>query len=80
MVTTILRLPRVLSENGYSKSTHYSYIAKGLYTKPIKLGARAVGWPVNEVAAINLARIAGKSDQEIRDLVIKLEVQRKVGL
>jgi prophage regulatory protein len=41
------------------------------------LGARAVGWPANEVAALNAARISGKSDSEIRDLVVKLEAARK---
>jgi prophage regulatory protein len=36
-----------------------------------------VGWPANEVAALNAARIAGKSDDEIRQLVRKLEAARK---
>jgi prophage regulatory protein len=38
---------------------------------------RAVGWPENEVFVLNAARIAGKSDDEIRQLVIKLETVRK---
>jgi prophage regulatory protein len=36
-----------------------------------------VGWPSSEVAAINAARIAGKTDDEIRALVVKLEEARK---
>ncbi len=43
----------------------------------MSLGARAVGWPSDEVAAINSARSAGKTDEEIRDLVAKLEAARK---
>jgi prophage regulatory protein len=43
----------------------------------VKLGARAVGWPAREVAAINAARIAGRSDDEIRVLVTKLEAARR---
>jgi len=48
-----------------------------VFTKPVSLGGRAVGWPAHEVAALNAARIAGHSDAEIRDLVVKLETARK---
>jgi prophage regulatory protein len=79
MSQKILRLPAVRSESGLSRSTIYLRIAQGLWTKPISLGARAVGWPSSEVAAINAARIAGKSDPEIRALVVKLEAARKAA-
>ncbi|OQX19914.1 MAG: transcriptional regulator, partial [Desulfobulbaceae bacterium A2] len=52
-------------------------ISQGLWTKPVSLGERSVGWPDNEVTAINEARIAGKSEEEIRALVIRLETARK---
>jgi prophage regulatory protein len=42
----------------------------------VKIGARAAGWPASEVQALNAARIAGKSDDEIRELVLKLEAAR----
>jgi prophage regulatory protein len=77
MTHTILRLPAVKTSNGLSRSTLYLRIAHGLFTKPVSLGGRAVGWPSNEVAALNAARIAGKSDAEVRDLVVKLEAARK---
>ena len=77
MVTTILRLPSVKTESGYSRSMIYLRIAQGLWTKQVKLGPRCVGWPAGEVAALNAARIAGKSDKEIRALVVKLEAARK---
>lgn len=79
MVTTILRLPNVKSESGLSRSTIYLRIAQGLWPKPVNLGVRAVGWPAAEIAAINAARIAGKSDDEIRALVVKLEAARKAA-
>ena len=79
MLHTILRLPAVKAKTGYSHSTHYLRIAQGLFTKPVSLGARAVGWPSSEVAAINAARIAGKTDDEIRALVVKLEAARKAA-
>ena len=52
-------------------------IAHGLWTRPVHLGARADSWPSVEVATLNAARIAGKTDDEIRDLVAKLEATRK---
>jgi prophage regulatory protein len=77
MLQTILRLPAVKSESGYSRSTIYLRISQKLWPKPVSLGARSIGWPSNEVAAINAARIAGKSDEQIRALVIELEAARK---
>lgn len=79
MTHTILRFPAVKVETGHSHSTHYLRITQGLFTKPVSLGARAVGWPSSEVAAINAARIAGKTDDEIRKLVVKLEAARKTA-
>lgn len=80
MTTTILRISTVLQERGRSHSSHYLDIQQGLFTRPVKIGMRAVGWPANEVATLNAARIAGKSDEEIRALVTKLEANRKVGV
>ena len=77
MKRTILRIPAVKSYSGLSRSTIYLRIAQGLWTKPVSLGARAVGWPSDEVEAINAARIAGKSDEDVRALVAKLEADRK---
>lgn len=79
MLQTIFRLPAVKSETGLSRSTLYLRISQGLWPKPVSLGARAVGWPAREVAAVNAARIAGKSDEEIRALVVKLEAARRTA-
>ena len=76
MSHAILRVPAVSSESGYSRSTIYLRISQDLWTKPISLGPRCVGWPASEVSALNAARISGKSDQEIRDLVKRLEAAR----
>lgn len=77
MRSTILRLPTVLAESGYSRSTLYLRMNQGLWPKQVSLGARAVGWPESEVQAMNSARIAGKSDEAIRALVAQLEAARK---
>lgn len=73
----ILRGPVVDSNTGQGRSTRYVRMAQGLFPKPIKLGPRSVGWLESEVEAINAARAAGKSDDEIRALVLKLEAARK---
>ena len=73
---TILRRRQIEAETGYSRSTLYLRIAQGLWTKQVSLGARAVGWPAAEVDALNAARIAGKTDTDIRALVLRLEAAR----
>jgi len=73
----IARLPAILAASGYKRSTLYLRIQQGLWPKPVSLGARAVGWPTYECDALNAARIAGKSDGEIRQLVAELEAARK---
>ena len=80
MVQAILRLPAVKAESGASRSTIYLRIQQGLWPKPVRLGPRSVGWPASEVAAINSARIAGMTDDEIRAVVIKLEAARKTAV
>lgn len=77
MLKYIQRLPEVKIQTGLARSTIYLRISEGLWTKQVHIGPRAVGWPSDEVAAINSARIAGKPDAEIRALVIKLEAARK---
>lgn len=71
------RLSRVTYEIGRSRSTIYNDITQGLFPSPVRLGKRAVGWPEDEVGAIKAARIAGKSDDEIRALVTKIHAARK---
>ena len=72
----ILRLPEVKNQTGQARSTIYYLINQELITKPISLGGRNVGWPENEIAKINGARIAGQSDEEIRELVRNLHAAR----
>ena len=79
MTLTILRLPAVLRERARSRSAHYLDIQQGLFTHPVHIGLRAVGWPASEVAALNAARIAGKTEAEIRELVRQLETARKAA-
>ena len=74
---SILRMPSVKCETGHrSHASIYNAINLGLFTKPVQIGRRAVGWPSEEVAAINAARIAGQSEAEIKGLVVHLHDKR----
>ena len=74
---SIWRMPAIKAETGHrSHATIYNAIKAGLFTRPVQIGQRAVGWPSDEVQAINAARIAGKSDAEIRELVTRLHTKR----
>lgn len=79
-MTKILRLPMVMDMTGLSRASVYSYISQGLITNPVKIGASSVGWPESDIAAINAARISGKSDDDIRALVAHLESARATSL
>ena len=74
---SILRMPAVKAETGHrSHASIYNAIKAGLYTNPVPIGQRSVGWPDREVKAINAARIAGKSESELRELVARLHIMR----
>ena len=74
---SILRMPAVKAETGHrSHASIYNALKAGLFTKPVKIGQRSVGWVMTEVQAINAARIAGKSEIEIRELVTRLHAKR----
>ena len=75
----ILRKPQTKAEMGYRSDTSITNALKaGLLTRPVPIGARALGWPDDEIRAINAARIAGKTDDEIRALVEHLQGQRAI--
>jgi prophage regulatory protein len=74
---TILRMPAVKAEMGHrSHASIYTAIKAGLFTRPVLIGQRSVGWPSAEIQAINQARIAGQSEADIRELVNVLHEKR----
>ena len=48
---SILRRKQVEKRTGLSRSTIYLRIQENNFPRPIKLGARAVGWLENEIEA-----------------------------
>jgi prophage regulatory protein len=73
----LLRISDACAVTGDKRSSFYRKVMEGLITKPVKIGCgRAVAWPDTELEAINYARLAGKTDVEIRELVTELDAQR----
>jgi prophage regulatory protein len=72
MTTYLHRLPAVVKMYSKSRSTIYAEIANGLFVPPVRLGPRVVAWLEREIEKVITARIEGRSDQDIRKLVIGL--------
>lgn len=73
----IWRIEKCKAEAGYrSNASIYNLIRDGLWTKPVPIGLRSVGWPDDEVRTLCAARIAGKANDEIRELVNRLHMLR----
>ena len=70
------RLPSVLSRRSDGRSSLYLDIQRGVWTPPIRMG-RASAWPEHETQALLAARIAGASDDQLKQLVRDLLEQRK---
>ncbi|NQZ22028.1 MAG: AlpA family phage regulatory protein [Colwellia sp.] len=73
---TLSRQPSVLKTFSFKKSTLYNRIQEGLIVPPVSLGGRSVAWPDHELQAILRAMCAGKSPDEIKQLVTELVAKR----
>ncbi len=74
-----LRLPAVCDRTGKPKSTVYREVGDGLLPPPVRIGERASAWPDDEIDAVNLARLRGQTNNEIRNLVTELVNARLVA-
>lgn len=73
----ILRLPEVKRILGHrADASVYNAIRAGLFPGGVAIGQRAKGWPDYEVHAIFSARVAAKSEDEIRELVKSMHAKR----
>lgn len=74
----IWRIEACKAEAGYrSNASIYNLIRDGLWTKPVSIGQRSVGWPDYEVKALCQARVAGLNEIDIRGLVCDLHRRRE---
>ncbi len=74
-----LRLPAVCDRTGKPRTTVYREIGDGLLPPGVRIGERAIAWPDDEIDAINLARLRGQTNNEIRNLVTELIDARLVA-
>lgn len=70
------RVKTVVQFQGRSRAAIYNDIKDGTFPKPVKIGERVAVWPRHEHQAIAAARLAGKSDDDIKRLVAELVAQR----
>jgi prophage regulatory protein len=75
MTPKLLRLPDVTADTGCGVTKIYDDVGKGLLPAPIKRD-RSSFWPADEIGAVVAARIAGKTDEEIRALVAEMVAAR----
>ena len=73
----LLRESVVLAMAGKSRSALHEDKKDKLFPAPVHIGERAIAYPSNEVQAVIRARIAGKTDAEIRSLVESLHAARR---
>jgi prophage regulatory protein len=73
----IWRVETVKAVTGYrSTASIYNLMRAGLWPQSVSIGRRSVGWPSDEVIAINAARIAGATEEQLRELVTRLYAKR----
>lgn len=64
MVQSVMRRAEVERATGLPRSTIYELMARGHFPKPIRLGARAVGWLESEITAWQRARVAERDESQ----------------
>lgn len=60
-----------------SNSQWYLEISQGTIPEGVRIGKNSVAWPEHEINAINQARVAGYTDEKIKELVRALVEKRK---
>ena len=71
------RLPAAIDQSGLSRSTIYDLVQRGLFPPPIKAGPKLALWVRSEISAWCAAQIAGKSEDDIKALIVSLVEARK---
>lgn len=55
----IMRLPEVIHETGFGRSSIYQFMQQGKFPKARRIGPRAVGWDSSEIQAWVNAKLEG---------------------
>ena len=78
MIHSLMRESAVLATVGKSRTSLHEDKTAGLFVKPVSIGGRSIAYPAHEVDAIVKARIAGRTDDQIRELVESLHASREL--
>ena len=73
------RTKQILQRYPVQRTKFYEDLNAGLFPPGVALGPRSVAWPSHEIDAIISARVAGKTEDQIRELVKQLTAARKQG-
>jgi prophage regulatory protein len=73
---SLQRIRTVCDRIGFGRSTVYEHISDGTLPPPIRIGPKWSAWPSDEIDALLAARVAGWSDDQIRELVTRLVALR----
>jgi prophage regulatory protein len=75
--TKILRKAEVIQITGLSNTSIFERTKDGLFPTNMSLGGRSVGYFEHEILALLTARAAGRTDEQIRELVSLMIAKRK---
>jgi predicted DNA-binding transcriptional regulator AlpA len=70
------RMPRVIEALGVQKSTLWERVKTGHLPPPVRISARSVAWPSNEIIKIIDAQIAGCNGDALAAFVSDLVAAR----
>ncbi|WP_037071971.1 helix-turn-helix transcriptional regulator [Psychromonas arctica] len=73
----VIRMLEAAKRFGLAKSSFYDRVSQGLITPPISLGGRAKAYVESEIDTVLKAMISGKTESEIKTLVLDLVQQRQ---
>lgn len=71
-----LKLPPALDLRGKCRTQHFDDVRAGVWTRPVKHSYRDAVWPEVECRVLNKAEIAGKSPDQVKAIVKRLEAAR----
>ena len=82
MSCIFLKLPKVSSITGRSRSKIYADMKAQIFPSPVRLGTRSVAIVQvdHEISAWVQAKIAGKTDDELKALVASLVAARQTSV
>ncbi len=75
-INRLIREPERKQITGIPTSTWYDLQNRGLAPPGVRISRFSVGWPLSELDAVNRARIAGCSDDQIREIIRELVAVR----